>query len=98
MGVGGRWQAEPVEVRDAREPDQWRHAADLLFGYQRETAVDLGKAPPGHPEEVWTPVRHEVLDPAPAFTTYLVAYQGSDPLGGVGLIAHDAVTIKVARC
>ena len=87
-----------MEVLAAREADQWRDAAHLLFRYQRETAVELGKDPPGRPQEVWARVRHEVLDPASAFSTYLVAYEGSDPLGGVGLMAYDAVTVMLTRC
>lgn len=87
-----------MEVRAAREHDHWRDAAGLLFGYQRETAMELGKEPPDRPEDVWAPVRHEVLDPASAFTTYLVAYRGGEPLGGVGLVAHDAVTVLLTRC
>ena len=93
-----RWQAMPVDVRAARVTDQWHDVADLLFAYQRETAVELDKVPPARPEEVWGPVRHEVINPASAFTTYLIAYEGSHPLGGVGLVAHDAVTVKLTRC
>lgn len=84
-GRRARW--EPVEVRAARQPDQWRDAAHLLFDYQRETAVQLGKEPPDRPEDVWAPVRQEVLDPASAFTTYFLAYRGAEPLGGIGLAA-----------
>ncbi len=76
-----------MDVRAARVADQWHDVADLLFAYQRETAVELDKDPPARPEQVWGPVRHEVIDPASVFTTYLIAYEGSHPLGGVGLVA-----------
>ena len=87
-----------MEVRAARNADQWRDAAHLLFRYQRETAADLGKDPPDRPEQVWAPVRSEVLEPVSVFTTYLLAYDGHHPLGGVALIAHDALTVMLTRC
>ncbi len=62
-----------MQVRAARDPDQWVDAARLLFAYQRETAIELGKDPPDHPGEVWRPVRDEVVNPSSAFSTYLVA-------------------------
>ncbi len=87
-----------MHVRAARDPDQWVDAARLLFAYQRETAIELGKDPPDHPGEVWRPVRDEVVNPSSAFSTYLVAHRGTDALGGVALVAHDALSVLLKRC
>ena len=60
--------------------------------------MELGREPPERPENVWAAVRQEVLDPASAFATYLLAYRGGEPLGGVGLVAHDALSVLLTRC
>ena len=87
-----------MEVRAAHGPEQWDVATQLLFAYQRETAVQLGQEAPGCPEEVWGPVRGEVADPASVFSTYLIAYEGADPLGGVAVVGHDAFSVMLKRC
>ncbi len=87
-----------VEVRVAHRVEEWHDAAQLLFAYQRDTAVELGQEPPACLDEVWAPVRGEVADPATAFATYLVAYGGTRPVGGVALVAHDAVSLMLKRC
>jgi GrpB-like predicted nucleotidyltransferase (UPF0157 family)/GNAT superfamily N-acetyltransferase len=86
-----------VEVRVARSGDEWSDAAGLLLAYQQETAIELGMDVPTSPGEVWEPVRHEVAEPAAAFPTYVVAYEGPEPLGGVALVAHDASSLMLKR-
>lgn len=86
-----------MEVRPACDAEGWRAAAQLLFAYQRETAVELGLRPPERPQDVWGPVRHEVADPAAAFATYLIAYEGRHPLGGLAVVAHDAGSVMLKR-
>lgn len=60
--------------------------------------MHLGQVPPDRPEDVWEPVRAEVTDPASAFSTYLLAYEGPDALGGVALVGHDALSVMLNRC
>lgn len=97
-GRRGVRQAEEVEVHAACDPDQWVDAARVLFAYQRETAIELGKDPPDHPGEVWRPVRDEVVSPSSAFRIYLVAYRETEALGGLALVAHDALSVQLKRC
>ena len=87
-----------MEVRVAQSRKHWSDAADLLFCYHRETAVEVGADAPGCPEDVWLPVRGEATDPASVFNTYLVAYQSDHPVGGVALVAHDARSVMLKRC
>jgi GNAT superfamily N-acetyltransferase len=69
-----------------------------LFAYQRETAVEVGATEPERPEEVWLPVRREVMDPAAVYRNYLIAYEHGRPVGGVALVAHDGLSIMLKRC
>jgi len=87
-----------VDVRPAADPGSWAHAARLLFGYHRETAVEVGAPQPRTPEEVWFPVRRETIDPASVHSTYLVAYEQGRPVGGIVLVAHDALSVLLKRC
>lgn len=90
--VDGR--LEVVQAGDART---WGHAASLLFGYQRETAVELGSPRPNRPEDVWPPVRQECIDPASVLATYFIAYHSADPVGGVAVVAHDSLSAMLKR-
>lgn len=87
-----------VEVRRATEPAAWSDAARLLFAYQQETAVEVGAARPTRPEEVWLPVRRETTDPASVHSTFLIAYAGRRPVGGVALVAGDVHSLLLRRC
>ncbi|HEX2064812.1 MAG TPA: bifunctional GNAT family N-acetyltransferase/GrpB family protein [Acidimicrobiales bacterium] len=85
-------------VRPAQSPEEWAAAAELLFAYHQETAVEVGQNRPERPEEVWKPVRPEVADPSSVLTTYLVAYEDRRPVGGVAVVAHDAASLRLKRC
>lgn len=87
-----------VEVRAASSAEHWEDVAQLSFAYQRETALELGKDQPDRPEEVWGPVGDEVVDPRSVFASYLVAYEADHAVGGVALVAHDALSVALKRC
>ena len=87
-----------MDLRLAVDARSWADAAQLLFAYQRETAVEVGAAEPQHPEEVWLPVRRETIDPASVHSTYLLAYDQCRPIGGVALVTHDASSVMLKRC
>jgi GNAT superfamily N-acetyltransferase len=87
-----------MELRLAADARSWADAAQLLFAYQRETAVEVGAAEPQRPEEVWLPVRRETMDPASVHSTYIVAYDQRRPIGGVALVAHDGLSVMLKRC
>lgn len=85
-------------VRPADTPEGWAAAAELLFAYHQETAVEVGQDRPRHPEEVWRPVLREVTDPSSVLATYLVAYEERRPVGGVAVVGHDATSLMLKRC
>jgi GNAT superfamily N-acetyltransferase len=92
------WQPGRVVVRAAATDQHWRDAAALLFAYHRETALEVGQPAPARPEEVWAPVRAEVLDPASVFSTYLLAVEESQALGGMALTLLDKRSLMLKRC
>ncbi len=87
-----------VEFRLASDAESWADAARLLFAYHCETAVEVGATEPERPGDVWLPVRGETLDPASYFASYLIGYDEGRPVGGVGLVAHDDVSVMLKRC
>lgn len=87
----------PVQIRAARDTTEWGDAGKLLFAYHRETAVEVGAKEPRRSQEVWLPVRQEALEPASKLSTYLLAYDGERPVGGVALAAHDGLSVMLKR-
>jgi len=87
-----------AEIRVAEGTHGWADAAQLLFAYQRETAVEVGAQEPQHPEDVWLPVRAETVEPSSVLSTYLLAYEGAAPVAGVALVAHDGLAVMLERC
>lgn len=87
-----------TEIRFAEGTQGWADVAQLLFAYQRETAVEVGAQEPQHPEDVWLPVRGETVEPSSVLSTYLLAYEGAAPVAGVALMAHDGLSVMLKRC
>lgn len=83
-----------VDIRLAADATSWADVAGLLFAYQRETAVEVGATEPERPEEVWLPVRREVMDPASVYRSYLVAYDQGRPVMVAGVPSMAATAAR----
>jgi GNAT superfamily N-acetyltransferase len=87
----------PLEIVDALTVSQLSDATELVVEYMALTFNEVGLPVPA-PSELPEDWRREVADLAAAYPppgTFLVAYRGQRPIGGVGIQVREPGTVEV---